>query len=490
MKNAVLFFMTLILVNCTRPDKPSTTFSDPLEYTMEHLGEFLLENPELNTVSIGMYKDGKTQKGYYGEIDPGKGNTPTDSSLFEIASVTKTFTGMLVAQAVLDGKLSVEDDVRNYLEGDFPEMEFEGTPIKIRDLLTHSSGLTRSAFPVFDKMFAEDATDEDREAIWRYGKEDFVEDLQQFQLPTSPGKSYNYSPIVGPEIIGMILEEVYGKTYEELLKTMIFDKANMISTYTHLPSNRTDDLVQGYTDDGKRTLPSLVPITGAGYGIKTSVPDLIQYIKFLLESGNPAIAEMRKPLFEDEDGDEYGFFWQIDGAEFMHNGGTKGTTLWLIVLPEYNAGFTVIFNSNGKTSGRLINRAANFIYNDLESYPKRSPYFELRKEMLVDTKAGIGYYHELKINHSEGYTFSNPSSLNRIGYNLLQVDKITEAISVFELLVNEFPDSANSYDSLGEGYFMNEQYDLSLKNYRKSLALNPENGNAVAMMEKIEQLME
>ncbi|MFK8163393.1 MAG: serine hydrolase [Lewinella sp.] len=79
---------------------------------MEHLAEFLLENEELNAVSIGIYQNGKARKGYFGEIDPGKGNKPTDKSLFEIVSVTKTFTGMLVAKAVLDGKLSVEDDVR------------------------------------------------------------------------------------------------------------------------------------------------------------------------------------------------------------------------------------------------------------------------------------------------------------------------------------------------------------------------------------------
>jgi len=57
-------------------------------------------------------------------------------------------------------------------------------------------------------------------------------------------------------------------------------------------------------------------------------------------------------------------------------------------------------------------------------------------------------------------------------------------------VVSEFPELANAYDSLGEGYFTNEQYELSLKNYRKSLALDPENENAVMMMDKIAELTE
>ncbi|WP_052333925.1 serine hydrolase domain-containing protein [Neolewinella persica] len=224
MKNFTLFFLLSLLIGCTRSEETSTTTAppDPLEYSMEHLAGFLLENEELNAVSIGIYQDEKVRKGYFGEIDPGKGNAPTDASLFETASVTKAFTGMLVAQAVLDGKLNIEDDVRDYLEGEYKGLEFEGRPVKIRDLLTHSSGVPRSASPVFNKMFADDATEADRLAIQNYKKEDLIADLQAFQLTTSPGLAYDYSPIVGPEMVAMALEKVYGKTYNELLQTFIF----------------------------------------------------------------------------------------------------------------------------------------------------------------------------------------------------------------------------------------------------------------------------
>ncbi|WP_020568007.1 serine hydrolase [Neolewinella persica] len=259
----------------------------------------------------------------------------------------------------------------------------------------------------------------------------------------------------------------------------------MTNTFIQIPENRKNDLMTGYTDDGQLTFPSPVPLTGAGYGLKTTVSDLLKLVKYVLESGDPAIDLMRTPLFADEDDDEYGFFWLVNGTEIMHRGGAKGTTLWLIILPEYNAGYTIVFNSNGDTSDQLVNRAANYLYDDMEFFPKKNPYFELRKAMLENTDAGITYYHKLKTDEPDNYIFDDPYLLNRIGYDLLQIDRVSSAISVFKLLVDEFPELANAYDSLGEGFFMNEQYELSLKNYQQSLVLNPENENAVTMMEKI-----
>jgi tetratricopeptide (TPR) repeat protein len=152
--------------------------------------------------------------------------------------------------------------------------------------------------------------------------------------------------------------------------------------------------------------------------------------------------------------------------------------------------FTVIFNFNGKTSDRLINRIANYLYDDLENFPNKNPYYPLRKAMLADVETGVDFYHKLKADDPESYTFDDPASLNRISYDLLQLDKMPEAITVFELLVKEFPTVANAYDSLGEGYFMNEQCEFSMTNYQKSLALNPENENAVTIMAEIAERTE
>ena len=76
--------------------------------------------------------------------------------------------------------------------------------------------------------------------------------------------------------------------------------------------------------------------------------------------------------------------------------------------------------------------------------------------------------------------------MNNVGYQLLQSDKLKEAITVFKLNVEEFPKSANTYDSLGEAYLKDDNIKLAIKNYKKSVELNPKNTNAINILKKIQ----
>lgn len=97
----------------------------------------------------------------------------------------------------------------------------------------------------------------------------------------------------------------------------------------------------------------------------------------------------------------------------------------------------------------------------------------------------IALYHELKKNHFDSYDFSNEDELNMYGYGHLWSGKIKDAIAIFSLLVEEFPNSSNTYDSLGEAYLADGNEKLSLINYEKSLALNPDNFGAEDQIERI-----
>jgi CubicO group peptidase (beta-lactamase class C family) len=109
--------------------------------SMDANANLLLENCKGFSVSIGIVKEGKFYTKHYGEIDKGKSNQANDKTLYEIASTTKVFTGTLMAKAVLDGKIKLDDDIRKYLKEKFPNLEFNGNPIKIKDLVTHETGI-------------------------------------------------------------------------------------------------------------------------------------------------------------------------------------------------------------------------------------------------------------------------------------------------------------------------------------------------------------
>ena len=95
--------------------------------------EVLLKNSKAYSVSIGIVKDGKVYTKHYGEIDKGKGIKANNNTYFEIASVTKLMTGYLMAKAVLEKKIDLNDDIRMYLNGAYPNLEYQKIPVSIRD---------------------------------------------------------------------------------------------------------------------------------------------------------------------------------------------------------------------------------------------------------------------------------------------------------------------------------------------------------------------
>ena len=98
-------------------------------------------------------------------------------------------------------------------------------------------------------------------------------------------------------------------------------------------------------------------------------------------------------------------------------------------------------------------------------------------------------YRALIKDQAEKYNFDE-GQLNMLGYYLLNNGKTDDAIEVFKLNVESFPDAYNTYDSLGEAYMENEEFDLAIENYKISLELNPENKNAEEMLKKIESINE
>jgi len=149
---------------------------------------------------------------------------------------------------------------------------------------------------------------------------------------------------------------------------------------------------------------------------------------------------------------------------------------------------TVQFNRNRSyhINGLKSTRARDMeFYKSEGDLPKKSIYLAMRPLIEEDVDEAVDYYRNLKLQHSTEFVFGQSEDLNRLGYELLAENRTTDAIKIFLLLVSEFPDESNSYDSLGEAYYINKQFSLSKKNYQKSLDLDPENSNARKMLQKM-----
>lgn len=110
---------------------------------------------------------------------------------------------------------------------------------------------------------------------------------------------------------------------------------------------------------------------------------------------------------------------------------------------------------------------------------------KLKENDHLPVEQRVALYQRLKKESPDTYNFGNEDELTMYGYSMLWENKVAESIEIFKLIASVFPHSANAYDSLGEAYLKNGDTALSLKNYEKSLAMNPDNFNAEDQIERI-----
>lgn len=404
-----------------------------------------------------------------------------------------TLTGLVLANAVLENKLSLDDDIRNYLDGKYPNMEFEGVPIRIRDVITHTSGIP-SNFPEIVPHYETDEKNDSTffkvaEIYKRLTKDDFFKLIHTDFLNKKPGSSFDYSNI-GPQLIAHILENVYGKPFDELVGLYVFDKYNMPNARILNKDIDDKNYPEGYNENGilMAHLPNY--LWNAAGGVKLTMPDMLNYLAAQVEQKGKAIKESHRAIFIENDMTSRSYFCFIEKKEevfaYMHNGYSSGTQNWFIAYPKYKLGISVITN----TSFPRLNiwKVAMGLVDDLKPFGKKSIQRAISQKCKNNIEAGIGFYYELKEKDFDKYNFSDDNELNTLGYELMGENNLEGALAIFKVLVSEFPDNANAYDSLGEAYFNNKNYEEALKNYEKSLELNLENSNAELMIKKIKSI--
>ncbi|MEM6378659.1 MAG: serine hydrolase domain-containing protein, partial [Bacteroidota bacterium] len=369
MRLALFLGMTITIFNCNGlKNIDAKKANGPIDLIVKNHANALLADSKINAASIGVYKNGKIATGHFGELDKGKGNIPTDHSIYEIASVSKAFAGTLVAQAVLDKKLNLEDDIRQFLKGDYSNLDYEGNPIQVRHLITHTAGLPRFFPTRINALF--NNIDENLpfrifEIEKAYSKQAFLEDLKSITIEVIPGTSYIYSN-ADVELMAHILENVYQTSYEQLLQKFICDKAGMQKTRIHLSAEEQVDLVNGYGETNNPVPHFANTLWGGGSGIKSTTSDLIRFIQFQLESKNPSVQESHKILFENNDM-QTAYLWPVfndpeDGTIYRIHGGAFGTQNFLLIVPKYNLGISIITNQSGpETQGKLSNTLDNLL---------------------------------------------------------------------------------------------------------------------------------
>ncbi|WP_010251355.1 serine hydrolase domain-containing protein [Myroides injenensis] len=316
---------------------------------IDQYAEKTLAKGNINSLAIAIYKDGNIYQEYYSKDSEHTEDMPSDSTLYEIASISKVFLGSLSAKAVLEGKITLTDDIRKYLKGDFSNLEFEGTPITIQNLLTHSLGFKEKAPNKLNEIYQKVRQGYYENKSFDYDMTDLLLELNTVELNKKPGTIYEYNS-VGPELMAYILEQVYQKPYKELLDNFI-NQLHLKNTHLYEYEKYKEDLIISY-DENDKVAPLLKnPLIGGSHGMISSLPDLVKFMQFYLESDDPLIKEATQLLFEDkEDGDDKGYLWDVgygqrEGHYFGKTGTSNGVQSGILMCRDSSYGMIIIMNN-------------------------------------------------------------------------------------------------------------------------------------------------
>ena len=303
-----------------------------------------------NTVglSVGVLKDGKISTYSYGETTRGNNQLPTPNTIFEIGSITKTFTATLLAYYVNEGKVKLTDPIIKYLPDSVaknPALK----PVTLQSLSNHTSGFSR----VPDNLDFSTA-DAALNPYKNYNKQQLFAYLKTCKLNSLPGERYDYSNL-GVGLLGTILSQVSGKTFEQMVTDIICKPLTMQSTVQHLSPARQTNFATVYNTTGNVTPAWDFDVLAPCGALHSSVNDLLTYVKVNM---SPPAGKLGKALelthhitFSKDA--KLGLAWHIilvDGIEYyFHNGGTYGSSSFLAFNTQKNLAVVILSNAAEST---------------------------------------------------------------------------------------------------------------------------------------------
>ena len=439
-----------------------------------------------NQINVGIvvgFVDGDTIDYYsYGNTALQNGGAVNKNSVFEIGSISKTFTATLLALKVNSGEMNLDDPISKYLPKTVKTPTRNGKEITLKHLVTHTSSLPRMPDNWDPKNLKNPFADYTYENLYSF--------ISNCQLKYDIGTKKEYSN-VGMGLLGHILELQSGKTYQELVIENIANPLGMDDTRLVLTQTMKSHLAKGHDGLAETENWDIITLGGAG-GIRSSASDMVKYIQANINADtldsklHKAMALAHKSAFKSEEQNaEMALAWHIENGKFlMHNGSTGGYCAMSAIDKEAKRGVVVLTNSNENVDAIAIKlMVPNYKLKLLK--PSISKVLEKEiKDNGIDK--GITFYKNTKAEKASDYNFE-VEELNTLGYKFLAEDKKDIALALFKLNVAEFPNEANPYDSLGEAYLENGNQELAIKNYKKSLELNPANDNAREVLKSLNE---
>lgn len=261
-RNTAIFALLLGAGNCMA----ATDMRQVVDSTVQPL----MQQQDIAGLSVAIVQNGKAQYFNYGVANKESKQPVTENTLFEIGSVSKTFTATLAGYALANGKLKLSDPASQYL----PALRGDTFDhISLLNLGTYTAGGLPLQFP--------DESDNAGKMISYY---------QHWKPDFAPGTQRLYSnPSIG--LFGHLAAQSLGQPFDRLMAQTLLPKLGLKHTFISVPKSQMNLYAQGYDKSGKPVRVGPGALDAEAYGIKTSTSDLIQYVEV-----NMHPAKLEKPL--------------------------------------------------------------------------------------------------------------------------------------------------------------------------------------------------
>ena len=337
---------------------------------VDSIGQALVANHPGGAV-IGLLRGGTTAVHAFGAVDS-TGQTPTARTLFEIGSITKTVTGLLLADAIERGEVERSTPVTTLLPDSVTIGPADSTTITLGHLATHRSGLPRLPSNL-------DATARPRDPYAAYGDSALYAFLDGYVLPRAPGTTYEYSNL-GMGLLGHLLARQADTPYAALVRQRIAAPLGLSDTRVHLTDARQSRFAQGHTRVGAPAPPwHFDALAGAG-ALRSTAADLLSYLRAhrrALTVGPDTTPALHRAMRRattvyaptDRESTRIGLGWHQSTrgghAVLWHNGGTGGFRS--LVALDRDTGHGVVVLVSIARSARTVRDAGMALLRTLQS---------------------------------------------------------------------------------------------------------------------------
>jgi serine-type D-Ala-D-Ala carboxypeptidase/endopeptidase len=317
-----------------------------MDATVRELGRQWMERNDGIGLTVGIYDNGQRNFYNFGSTQLDGNRPPTKDTVYEIGSISKTLAGQLLARALVEGRASLNDEVEKYLGAPYPNLAHGGEKIRLIHLANMTSQLVDNIPDITQvrSVAGEPLAATRMRVIGNYTREEFLSQLHRVAPRAAPGSSPTHSNVASM-LLGVVLEKIYGESFDVILAREIEKPLRMASGTQ--PNVKL--LARGYTQENEELPGFVAKMAWPSSSLRYSADDLLRYAAWQMVERDASVKLAHQPTwFTFDRRQSVALYWIVTetprGRRLQYSGGTYGFSSVVELYPEAKLALVALSN--------------------------------------------------------------------------------------------------------------------------------------------------